>query len=177
MPLSHDVLKKYVSSSFVETGSLEGDGIQQAIDCGFQEVYSVEIIETYVNKCRERFKSHSNVHVFHGDSMTILPKIVNDISGSVTFWLDAHINAKREPVLGKKSCPILEEIDIAMSRPDLKKILLIDDMRLFRGNGVRKWGWVTEQNILDTIKKHGNYQISYENGHRPNDIMVVKLHE
>ena len=42
---------------FVETGSHIGNGIQEAIDAGFTEVYSIELSGKFFNICKERFKN------------------------------------------------------------------------------------------------------------------------
>ena len=39
--MRHD-FKKYLNPVFIETGSLQGKGIQAAIDAGFQKVISIE---------------------------------------------------------------------------------------------------------------------------------------
>ena len=45
MPSKVENFKKYPNPVFVETGSLMGDGIQQALEAGFQKVISIELSE------------------------------------------------------------------------------------------------------------------------------------
>lgn len=42
MPLKFD-LKKYLNKNFVESGTYKRDGIQKALNAGFQKIYSIEV--------------------------------------------------------------------------------------------------------------------------------------
>jgi hypothetical protein len=176
MPISTQVLGKYKNDIFIETGTLLGDGVARALECDFKDIYSVEIRDDNFAKSCERFKDNNRVHLFKGDSMVVLPQILLLVNNnSATFWLDAHVNGKRDKVLGEKSNPILDEIDIIMRNHHGNKIIMIDDMRLFSGEGRSMWKNIKHQDILNTFKKYGNYKIVYENGGRRQDIMVVEI--
>lgn len=43
--------EKYPNPIWVETGSHHGDGIQQAIDAGFKELYSIELSHDLYLRC------------------------------------------------------------------------------------------------------------------------------
>ena len=82
--------KPYMNPVFIETGSYVGDGIKAALDAGFKQVISIELSVFYYEACKERFKDDPRVFLYFGDSLIILPEILNGISKRCTFWLDGH---------------------------------------------------------------------------------------
>ena len=163
-------LRKYLNPTFVETGTGECNGIKLALYAGFQTVYSVEVnLDTYRDAV-EMLGNCSNVNLYYGNSIDVLPKIVDKIETPVTFWLDSHINGRKD--VSPNPCPILEEIDIVM-KCKYPFVILIDDMRLFRKKrGI--WGGISEQDIVNKIHFYNSqYEIAYENGYKQKDIMVV----
>ena len=166
------LLKKYLNPIFVETGTQRGDGVDLALKSGFKSVYSIEINENLYKGCLEKYKGEGRVRLFFGDSMDVLPSILETINEPVTFWLDAHVNGKGVKALGKKANPILQEIEIVMAYP-YPKIIFIDDIRLFiKKRGV--WGYIGLEDVINKINSYGNFDISYEEGYKRNDIMVVR---
>lgn len=177
MPIKEQVLNKYKNDIFVETGTGCGYGVVSALDCGFRKVYSIEINENNFVKSKERFKDNINVYLFKGDSIVILPQVLTFVDASTTFWLDAHVDTRFNPLLGKKRCPILEEIDIIMTNHAFDKTIMIDDMRLFRGKGQKIWDYVTDKDIINAFSKYGYYSVKYEDGFQEEDVMVVELNQ
>jgi hypothetical protein len=87
-------------------------------------------------KAQERFRHNKNITIIHGDSGKVLPKILNDIFEPAIFWLDGHYSAGIT-AKGNKECPIFEELDAILDKKYKKynHVLLIDDARLFNGEG------------------------------------------
>lgn len=167
---------KYVNSIFVETGTYKGDSVQEALDIGFKEIYTIELNEARYNTCVNRFANNPNVHLFHGDTLEILPEIIKLINNRTTFWLDAHIT---KGTVGKLRCPMVEEIKIISKHPIKNHTILMDDRRLL---GRRRFGNVHEKDIISAIKElNPNYQIHYEDGvgsrrvKVENDIIVATV--
>ncbi len=175
MPISEQVLKKYRTDIFVETGTGRGNGVAAAIESGFKEIYSIEVNNDNFVISSERFKNNKNVHLFKGDSMVILPQVLSSVNKSATFWLDAHTDTKWNDVLGKKGCPILEEIDEIINSHIFEKVILIDDIRLFKGQGQDFWNHITDKDILSLFSRYGHYNVAYEDGFVKDDIMVVDM--
>jgi len=101
-----------------------------------------------------------------GSSADLLWDIIKSIDEPITFWLDAHY----------VETPILQELVAIKSHHIKTHTILIDDVRLFGGNG--DWG----RNIsIDTVIQYGlainnQYNISYEpNFCGPKDILVFKI--
>ena len=91
MPATIEQLSKYNNNKiFIETGSLIGDGIQRALDAGYEKVISIECHPGYYETSKERFKDNDKVEVILGDSSKDLYDIIKDIKEPITFWLDAH---------------------------------------------------------------------------------------
>lgn len=134
MPLTPGLLSKYPNPVFIETGSFVGDGIQAALDAGFEHVYSIELSEKFYNRCVKRFAHDARVVLYRGDSTEVLPRLLASINPNapITFWLDGHYS-EGETARGAKECPLLEELtEIFRTRgfgSQAQDTILIDDMR------------------------------------------------
>ena len=167
---------KYVNHILVETGTYRGDSAQEALDVGFKKVYSIELDDGRYEKCVKRFAGNPNVHIFHGDTLDLLPKILELVDEQATFWLDAHIT---RGVFGRLKCPLVEEVKIVATHHIKTHTILMDDRRLL---GRKRFGRVHEDDIVKEIKNINlNYHISYEDGlgsrkvKVENDIIVATI--
>ena len=120
MSASKGLFQKYPNPVFVETGSLYGDGIQQALDEGFKTVYSIELDPLLHIGVVNRFKDSPNVHLLFGDSGVLLKKVLEEINEPITFWLDAH--------MGNKTSPLLNELQIIGQHKIKTHSIIIDDL-------------------------------------------------
>ncbi len=174
MSISPQTLKKCLNNTFVETGTFYGEGVFLALYTGFKNVHSIEISDKFYAYNVERFQGFRNqVHLYHGDSLSIFPKITMELQEPATFWLDSHYDLLSD-TKGEKACPILEELQCVLNSP-FPHTILVDDMRLFEQR-YAMWGGISKQDIVETIRNSGRKQtISYDLGIIENDIMVVKL--
>lgn len=163
MTASRLLFRKYPNRVFVETGAQTGNGINQALQSGFREIYSIELDEECIQYCRDRFKENLNVHLIYGDSRYILGSVLQDINEPITFWLDGH---------NEDDYPIMQELQI-IGRHNIKThSILIDDLRMFN--------FIRHGFNLDMIKKaileiNSNYIFSFERGHIANDILAATV--
>lgn len=77
-----------------EMGSLNGNGIQTALDAGYKKVISVEIVKHYYDICCERFKNEieeGKVEVLLGDAEELI-HVCKDIKERIVFFIDAHFD-------------------------------------------------------------------------------------
>jgi hypothetical protein len=122
--------KKFHTEILVETGTYLGDMVEAQRD-HFKKIYSIELSEKLFNKAQKRFKDQLHIKILHGDSGTVLNKLMTEIDKPALFWLDGHysggITAK-----GEKECPVPEELEKILKN-SLPHIILIDDARLFSG--------------------------------------------
>ena len=56
------------TSVFVETGTLHGDGIDYALEYGFDSLYSIEIDQTLYTKALAKYIDNTNVNILKGSS-------------------------------------------------------------------------------------------------------------
>ena len=167
MPLPKAVLAKYKNDVFVETGTLYGEAIRMALDAGFKHVYSIDIDSIRISSLRPAMAG-SPVSLYSGSSADILPAILPEIAGRITFWLDAHpagnvLTLENTPVKGE-----LAAIEAYMSRTpvDQYPTIMLDDMRLF-----------TQEARDYIVGRLGCWPglVSYEDTHIASaDIMVYK---
>jgi hypothetical protein len=131
MPATADIFAKAPNPVFVETGSYLGDGIQAALDAGFERVISIELSDKYFGLCQERFANDARVTLVKGDSALILAEVIADVSTPITFWLDGHYSAG-DTAHGAFRIPLLQELQTIAEHPIKTHTLLIDDMRCWK---------------------------------------------
>jgi len=172
MPLSTALLALHHSLVFIETGFYRGDGIQCALDVGFDCIYSADVSVFCHGWCSHRFeKELTKVHLHCGDSRDFLHELLPTITTQITFWLDAHFcgGDGGDP----EDVPLLEELKV-IARHSLKNhILLIDDVRLMGTLHLP----VSQNRIIQQIQKmNRGYRIEYcDSPDFPNDILVAKV--
>lgn len=168
MTANSNLFSKHPNPIFIETGSYMGDGIQQALSAGFNKVYSIELSVGYFDHCEKRFEGDKRVALVGGDSGKILGDILKRVKEPVTFWLDghwSHANTSR----GDEDSPLMKElahINAWREETGLKPTILIDDMRC--------WNEGTDFTRNDVIAMLTDFDLSFEDGHVPNDILVAK---
>jgi hypothetical protein len=116
---------------FVETGTFRGDGVQRALDAGFQIVESIESDLKLYDAAAERFFDNDNVYLHYGPSEWWMQCICDGYEEPVVFFLDAHYSGWGEPT----PLPLLDELRAIATRP-YPDVVIIDDMRLM---GKKSW--------------------------------------
>jgi len=137
----------------IETGSEKGGGIQSALNAGFESIYSVEIDPKFNNECKERFKDNTNVNLYLGDSIQVLPEILNSINSDFILWLDAHWSGSE--YMGEQMHDFLPK-ELLLLRDYKEKlknsVIMIDDMNFYRSNA----SFCSHvENLLKEIKPSG----------------------
>lgn len=164
---------KIKNKIFIETGSYLGDGIQLALDSGYEKIYSIELCPNLYDACKKRFLDNSSVNLLQGDSSVVLKNLLQTLSEkSLTFWLDGHYSGPHT-AKGIKECPLMEEIESILTRSnESNDLIYVDDMRIYRNFDSE----LNEENIIKLIKKYkSDAIITYEDTiYGVNDIMVVE---
>jgi hypothetical protein len=157
-------------STLVETGTYLGDSTVEASKY-FDTVHTIEIVPDLHEKAKAKCKGIENI-VFHlGDTVQLLPKIVEDVKNSGCVWfLDAHQSG---PETGNNGqwVPLLKELNLILDSikdSTFDHIFVIDDVRLFSAH----WDWaeVSIQSIEKCFVEHG---ISMKNKLLMNDRYIV----
>jgi hypothetical protein len=164
MPLKKEVIEKYISPVFLETGSLVGEGIKTALDVGFQNIMSVELSDKYYNICLNRFRNNIKVKLFLGDVELVLWDMIKDIEERITFWIDAH-ESGGDTAKGLHGDPCIQELEIIKNHKRKDHIILIDDLR-----------GMSNKIIEDKLKEiNSEYVFCFEDGFVKNDVLVARL--
>jgi len=170
-------LSKFITDTFIETGTYHGETSIIASNLGFKQIISIELQPHLLSIASNLYKGY-NIQFYLGDSPTILEQILPSIDTKITFWLDAHMddcNIIPYVTPNIRKCPLLEELKIISQSKRNDHIILIDDIRLFGIGGV----WA-EQLTLQTVTKelyniNSNYKISFIDGYVDNDIIVATI--
>jgi hypothetical protein len=174
---SKELFQKYPNPVFIESGSFIGDGIQSAIDAGFEEIYSIEINTMLFLRCVDRFKGNSKVHLLNDESHYVLKDLLSRISKPITFWLDGH-NSGVDPEtqlltsFGEVERPVMRELEVIKRHSINTHTILIDDMRLW---SIDVNGYDTEMIKNKCLEINPGYKFTFVDGYVKNDILIVNL--
>jgi hypothetical protein len=179
MSLKHNTLSNIRGPNgprvYVETGSYIGDSIGRAIAAGFKEIHSIELSEKFYTHCCKRFRRKLGVHIHHGASEKVLPKIVAKIKEPAIIFLDSHWS-KGGTAKGDNPVPLLLELEALARMPVKKHTIMIDDIRLFGSDDADGiWKEITSDKVIEAVKKiNPEYLISYADGYKPKDILIAR---
>lgn len=123
--------------TFVESGTLYGDGVDYALECGFEQVFSIEIDLTLAEKAANKYPFQDNVHIICGDSSIKIAELCKTIQGPAVFWLDAHFpgaDAGIKPYDAQfeydTKLPLEAELNAIADR-DGKDLVICDDLWIY----------------------------------------------
>ena len=101
-----------VGDPFIETGTFQGETLENARIAGFKVLHSIEVFEPNFTAALQKFVDWPQVQLHLGSSPDVLPTIINP-ELTTTFWLDAHFQGgdvrECDPVYGE--CPLLAELE------------------------------------------------------------------
>lgn len=120
--------RQYSLRCLVETGTYRGNMIA-TLKRDFDQVYSIELSPELHAVAKHRFAGDSRINLVCGDSGVELPRILQRLTSSALFWLDAH-HSGGETAQGTEDTPIMSEIACILRSPQAH-VILVDDMRLF----------------------------------------------
>lgn len=127
-----DYIRRFSLSTFIETGTYKGKMVY-AVMPYVNEIYSIELNETYYQNARERFTGYHNINIIHGQSGEVLPGLLKDIDSECVFWLDAH-HSGGSTAKGTLDTPIMQELECILNhRKATEHVILIDDACCFTG--------------------------------------------
>lgn len=172
MPLeTTEVLKRYPNPVFVETGTYKGDGVQKALDAGFETVHSMELHFPLYHRAMVRFGNNPNVKIWYGDTSKHFAGMIASLNQPTTFWLDSHVSGSDSGYNPECPHPLMKELEIVARHPVAGHTILMDDRRFFEND----WG-MPEGKIRELIRGiNPEYQFCYEDGYQKDDIMVAYL--
>jgi hypothetical protein len=164
---------------FVETGTHKGDGIQEALDAGFEVIHSYEVFPPLFVESSKRFEGNSNVHIHLKSSVNMYDEL-SKIEEPITFWLDGH-NSGTNNETGfdpENFYPLLKELHAISKHPIKTHTILIDDRRLLIPTNEctpHSIGF-SEAKVLEAIKQiNPDYTIEYRDGYCKDDVILAYI--
>lgn len=177
MSLPVEVARRFVSRHriFIETGTNNGDGVQCALDAGFQMVVSIEFYPMARERAKRRFSGDGRVAILQGDSAVELGRYLTGVHEPALFWLDAHFMSGMEVSQPLATpCPVLRELEAILRHQVKTHTILIDDIRVFR-TGIPQWKGIRLEEIVEAVMRiNPKYAVSYADGYEPFDILVAE---
>lgn len=157
-----------VDATWVETGTYLGT-TTAFLASRATKVISIEPEPTLFANAVERFRDCSNVTILNGVSETLMPTVVNSLTGNVAFWLDGHYSAGNT-FKGALDTPIVEELAaIGDALANWGQVaVLIDDIRLFDISSSDIHDYPERHVLVDWALRHG---LSWSIEH---DIFIAK---
>ncbi len=139
------------ASILVETGTYRGEMVQSMLDAkAFRAIHSIELYEPFYKAATEMFRNARDVHLYQGDSATVLPQIISALDGPAVFWLDGHFSGVGTG-RGKEDSPLRDELRaLSKSRFRDHNVILIDDMRFA---GVAENGYPTVDELKALVQR------------------------
>ena len=169
MSLPRETLARYITPGcfWVETGTRWGDTTIEAVRLGASHAVTIEHDRIFAALASQHIEDAlraraREVYVNFADSAAVLRHMLSAKNPTVIF-LDAHTEHESR-VLG-------ELMAVKDSWEHKPTIILIDDVRLFRS---RQWG-ISLDDVLAAVRTVGDYEISYDTGIQPEDVLVARL--
>jgi len=151
-----NIREKRNINTFIETGTLHGEGVDFALHSGFTKVISIDIDENIVNLARAKYKNNDKVEILLGNSTDVLKEICPKINEPVIFWLDAHFPGVDSPhasefkdVPREIKVPLEYELQIIKER-NMPDVIICDDLWVYED-------WKTSTGTFNEhCKAHGH---------------------
>ncbi len=127
-----DLAHKHSMNVFIETGTYLGDMVE-AMKGIFDQIHSIELSAALYRLALKRFRGYPGIHLYQGDSGTVLGEILKELHVPALFWLDGHYSSGATSK-GPLETPIEQELKHILNHPlRAKHVIVIDDARLFTG--------------------------------------------
>ena len=144
-------------STFIETGTYKG-GTIFPMSKHYRELHTVEVCKKAHEFCKDiaTRRKIKNIHFYLGDSLVILPKIIQTASpGPRIYFLDGHVTDNQSGFTGKGAVdvPLLQELKAINDQDSCGSVIIIDDIRLLGSKDSilcanADWSGITMDKIL-----------------------------
>jgi hypothetical protein len=161
--------------TFVESGTGRGQTTFH-LSPFFKRIYTVELATEYYKWCMQKAEELgiTNVDFYNGNSLNVLPRILEILPGRAIFWLDGHY-CKNDTGRGEIDPPMREELQLILANHTEPSIVLIDNVEVFGKKGPlgdEDWSHISVEYIMheiDPSRIHKQYI--------DNDMMVILLNK
>lgn len=179
---TRNLFKEFPNRVFFETGTFRGDGVQLAIDAGFEKIYTMDIDASHASFLRSRFQikdfdellmsKHEEEFLF-ADSAEYLYYAISKIKVPITFWLDAHAQHLEDEPEFRNPYPLLKELEQIARHPIKTHTILIDDILHLTHPDITGWTRETIESALKAINPE--YKFTYFANPVKNNILVAHV--
>jgi hypothetical protein len=137
-------------SVFVETGTYMGDSLDYASSFGFEDMYSIELLDKFYNLCTQRFSKNRQIKLIKNNSIDGLIELLPQLTKkNCLFWLDAHLpdfydNSFGNDYLNNKEIfiPLEKELRIIKESKNIENdVFIIDDLRIYEKGNYQSGNW------------------------------------
>ena len=169
---------------FIETGSYRGDGVQLAIDAGYEYIFTTDNDRESINHIDARFYDVNKVldeyaipygekiTRFLGESIEGLRIAFHYFKTPATIWLDAHWQMLEGTEPGENPFPLLDELAVIKKYGRNDSTILIDDMLIMQYDIVGYSKKEIEAALLDI---NPAYKLTYLPNPVINGILIAHL--
>lgn len=164
----HNYFAQYKANCncFVETGTMWGGGVTLAVQAGFMEIYSIDVINRIDPMYHHEMK---NYHFIIGDSAASLRALLPKLEGKKLFcWLDAHSDLQDE----EDNFPLMRELEELKDHADIVGVIMIDDFLYMSHPSVT--GWTRKAIEKAVMAINPAFKISYLSNPIKNNILLAK---
>lgn len=176
--LTKEILEKYKTRYFIETGTHSGRAVLMALELDIPYIRSVEVWKKMYEEFSEElshYSSRDRVKLYLGDSPDTLPKMLDDIDDQATIFLDAHAAVTPEDREKYGKSPVLFEIEAIAKHPIKNHIIMVDDIDDFdAGQYTDIYGPITSDMIKRELRKINSYTFE-KYGEEGHTILVAHL--
>ena len=186
-----ELKEKFNLKYFVETGTLFGEGVDHALNHGFDDVYSIEIDKELYDRAITKYAFNAGVNIIHGSSHEKIKDLLS-LDGNCLFWLDAHFpsaDCNKKSYTDEKDmeirAPLQTEIELLSQRKNkYKDVIIADDFWLYNTEHKYESGDVEShmrrigQNITrKELVGDVNDRFFYDNFSDTHDLQIVANHQ
>jgi hypothetical protein len=145
--------QKYRLYTLIETGTYKGEMVEAMLPV-FRQIHSVELHSALFASAKDKFKKHSHVTMWQGDSAIVLEDILKQLQEPALFWLDGHYSGVGT-ARGNNDTPVIKEIAGIGAHPlNSKHVVLIDDAHCFNGSNGYPTLRAMEKMAAEMFPKH-----------------------
>jgi hypothetical protein len=143
------------AENFVETGTYLADTTRE-LNERFKRVITIELSPVLAARAAAEFAGKDNVEVIHGDSTTVLKRVIPTLQGPTVFLLDAMWAG--QGTAGENLVTPLMDLEVTSQFKE-NHVVVISDTTLFNGTG----GYPTLESLRASIKKLGYWEMVADN--------------
>jgi|TARA_B100000035_G_scaffold97011_1_gene82306 hypothetical protein len=145
-----NVLDFYEIENFVETGTGIGEVVSDISSIKSDlNVHTIEIESQLYDRNKINLSHLKNVNWHLGESIKVLPDIIEGLNGNTLFWFDAHFPGADFGLASygdekdiNKRLPLKNELEIAKSNKDITNdVIVIDDLRIYEDGPFQFGNW------------------------------------